>query len=243
MWWSHSVCGAVVSKNSSGCGGSVNRKRIGILILSGLVVSLGLVLYFFRTGDPGLTDPLRYDPQFVESLTQEALQFGNVQDGALLFASERLACLTCHKVGDTGGEVGPVLTRIGQERTPQQIVESLFWPQRDVPPEYVSWTVATVHGQVWTGFKRNETAESFQLVQPAVNSSVTVLRRDIDHEAAIGTVMPEGILAILSAEERRDLIRFVTELGRTGEADQAAKSLVTSPVPSGVDVDGHPAPN
>ena len=38
------------------------------------------------------------------------------------------ACLSCHKVGDQGGEVGPDLSTVGGLLPPEQIVESVLWP-------------------------------------------------------------------------------------------------------------------
>ena len=67
--------------------------------------------------------------------------------GAAVFAEAKLACISCHKVGQQGGVIGPDLSAVGRCLTPEQIVESVFWPARLVKPEYNAVVVATTDGR------------------------------------------------------------------------------------------------
>ncbi len=54
--------------------------------------------------------PKAYDAQVVKELAQAALAHGKAERGVAVFASARMACLSCHKIGQPGGSVGPELT-------------------------------------------------------------------------------------------------------------------------------------
>src|SRR5687768_16718111 len=102
------------------------------------------------TTPPSQTDPSGgkcsspvqpYDATQAKTLAKDALDAGDPHLGLELFCSERLACLSCHRIGKEGGDVGPALADVGKRRTPQQIVESVLWPEREVPAEYQSWFI------------------------------------------------------------------------------------------------------
>ncbi len=199
--------------------------KLRSLLLVGGLFSAWLFAHFLcaQSTPP---DAVPYNAKLVDQLAEKSLSDGNLQNGATLFSSAKLACLQCHKVGDKGGTVGPELSKIGRERTPQQIIESIIWPKRDVKPEYVSWNIATIKGDVLTGYKRNEKKDTFELHQPATEKTVHVKVDDVDDEVKIGTLMPDGLLAALTESEKYDLFRFVAELGRSKEADQAVAKMV-----------------
>ena len=159
---------------------------------------------------------LPYDAQLVETLVSEALHQGDIQRGAGIFADAKLACTSCHRIGLHGGTVGPDLTLLAQQRTPQQMVESVLWPEREVKPEYVSWKILTVDGEVLTGYKLNSKAGELHLRDLSSERITTLASEDIERETAAGTVMPSGLTASMSRQQQLDLFRFLNELGRAG---------------------------
>ena len=84
-----------------------------------------------------------YSPQLVRDAVADAQLRGSARRGAMVFGSAHFACLSCHRVGDQGGDAGPNLSSVGQRLSPQKIVESLYWPRRDVRPEYRAWVAQT----------------------------------------------------------------------------------------------------
>ncbi|HWL07205.1 MAG TPA: DUF6797 domain-containing protein [Planctomicrobium sp.] len=199
-------------------------RLLSLFIAAGLAV-VGLFVHFLIAQSAGI-DPNPYDPELASRYVTKAAIEGDVQKGATLFSSARLACLQCHRVGNQGGTVGPDLTKIGTERGALHIIESILWPKREVKPEYVSWNIATVNGDILTGYKHRIEGDSFELLQPASGKSVKVLIDDVDDEVAIGTLMPDGLLAATTESEKLDLFRFVMELGRTEQANQAVATMV-----------------
>ncbi len=164
---------------------------------------------------------LPYDAQLVESLVSDAIQQGDIQRGAGIFADAKLACTSCHRIGLQGGTVGPDLTVLAQQRTPQQIVESVLWPEREVKPEFVSWKILTVDGEILTGYKLPSSDTKLQLRELTSEHITTLAKNDIERETAAGTVMPAGLTASMSRQQQIDLFRFLNELGRTGGTSAA----------------------
>ncbi len=154
-----------------------------------------------------------YDPLVAETLAHSAITTGDAGRGLLVFASAKFACLSCHKIGDQGGTVGPELSQIGKQRTAVHLAESLLWPNREVKPEYLAWTVLDINGRVFKGYKVREDESSLVLRDPALGSEHHFDMADIEELVAAGSQMPEGLVSGMSEAERRDLLKFLGELG------------------------------
>ncbi|PQO47665.1 DUF6797 domain-containing protein [Blastopirellula marina] len=166
-----------------------------------------------EAGPFGPPVPEQFDAQLVAEIVRGAQEQGNVDRGILAFRSAKFACLSCHKIGDQGGAIGPNLSQVGQRLKPEQIVEAIFWPNRTVPPEYSTWLFQLADGQVLKGYKRNATADSLEVFDPANQTTTKINVDEIDGEKPFGTLMPMGVANSMSDAERRDLVRFLLELG------------------------------
>jgi len=132
-----------------------------------------------------------------------------------VFRSPTLACMSCHLVGGQGGTVGPDLSMIGKCSPPEEIVESVLWPKRQVKPEFVAIAVVTSAGKVLQGYKDSETEKELVLREPGTKNLHRLDKSQIEDRREIGTLMPDGLAVALSTDQRRDLIRFLMELGIT----------------------------
>ncbi|WP_390620397.1 DUF6797 domain-containing protein [Stieleria varia] len=172
-----------------------------------------------QTGTPANTqaDPAKrneqpYDENRVSSLIRDALDSGDAIRGARVFASAKLACMSCHRVGTHGGEVGPELASIAPQRDLRHLVESVLWPGREVKPEFVTWRVLTSSGAVVSGYKQSSENGILTLRDPATGKETRISESEIEDEVAGGTVMPAGLTAATSKRELLDLICFLNEL-------------------------------
>lgn len=156
----------------------------------------------------------KYDPAFVASVIKDAQETGTAERGIPVFANAKSACLSCHKIGHHGGTVGPDLTKLGRERTPQQIVESVFWPKRDVKPEYSAVSVVKSDGRVIRGYKVSASPEAVVLKDPTNATLVSIPRDEIESEFVNGTLMPDGLTSAMSRSQQLDLVRFLLSLGK-----------------------------
>ena len=94
--------------------------------------------------EPGA--PSEWSPAGVQALLAEAREHGDARRGAGVFNAAATGCTSCHRVGDSGGRVGPELTAIATCLTPVEIVESLVWPARTVKPEYRAHALVLADG-------------------------------------------------------------------------------------------------
>ena len=164
-----------------------------------------------------------WSQQLVDSLLKEATEKGDAHRGALVFGSPKFACLQCHKIGEYGGSVGPALTKVAAERKAQYIVESLLWPKREVKPEFVSHVVVTDDGRVHKGYRVgakeqpvDDKSKPLVLRDPASGEQVTIPRDKIEDHLEVGTLMPEGLIAAMTPQQRLDVLKLVLDLGRPG---------------------------
>lgn len=166
----------------------------------------------------GAAKGLPYDRELVARLLADARANGDARRGAEVFRSPRFACLTCHKVGTHGGIVGPDLTLVSRCLPPDQIVEAVLWPKRQIKEGYLALSVVTREGKVHTGYKERDNDQELVLKDPPTGNRVRLAKAEIEQRTEVGTLMPDGLADAMSAAQRRDLIRFLLELGAAGSA-------------------------
>jgi putative heme-binding domain-containing protein len=154
-----------------------------------------------------------YSPETVRELLLAA-RAGDARRGEGYFRNPALACLACHRVGSEGGTLGPDLTAIGRAMTPEMIVESVYWPRRQVKEGYLLTQVETRDGRVWQGYKASETAAELGLRDLAGQPLPPLPKSEITRRTDTGTLMPDGLLAPLDPAARHDLLRYLLDLGR-----------------------------
>ena len=117
------------------------------------------------------------------------------------------ACLACHKLFDAGGNVGPELT--GSDRAnPDYILENVLDPSASVSRDYTVTNVATTDGRMVSGIIREQTPTSLVVQTP--NERVVLPRDEVEAIQPTATsMMPEGLLELLSTREIRDLFAYL----------------------------------
>lgn len=138
---------------------------------------------------------------------QAALEVpGDVARGRLVFEK---ACIACHRAGDFGTkDTGPNLATI-RAWNPEQLLINILDPNREVAPNFVSYTVATADGRLVTGIIADDGAAGLT-IKRADGVTETVLRRDIDEILGTGlSLMPEGVENTVSQQSMADLIAFL----------------------------------
>ncbi|MFL5240664.1 MAG: DUF6797 domain-containing protein [Gemmataceae bacterium] len=168
-----------------------------------------------HAAEPKVGKAIPYSADFVKEILADAKAHGDARRGAAVFRSTTLACLSCHTVGGQGGTVGPDLSTIGRCQPPPEIVESVVWPKRQVRPEYVAIGVTLTNGLSLQGYKEKETSEELVLREPGTKTTHRVRKDKIEERHEIGTLMPDGLWESIPSEQRRDLVRFLLELGST----------------------------
>jgi putative heme-binding domain-containing protein len=167
-----------------------------------------------------------YRAELVKDLLADAKAHGDAHRGAAVFQAATSACQGCHKVGPLGGDVGPDLSAAATRLSPEEIVEGVFWPNRTVKPEYKAVAVSLANGQVIQGIVKEESATALVLLD-AAGKSHSVAKTDITERNDIGSLMPDGLATAMTPAERRDLIRYLLDLGKS----PALEHLSHQPMP------------
>lgn len=86
---------------------------------------------------------------------------GNVENGRALFAAQ---CASCHRVGDSGGRLGPDLSRVGAARSRDALVREIRTPSEWMPAGYEAVTLVTKDGAKIRGVRKNGDVFSIQIM-------------------------------------------------------------------------------
>ncbi len=137
---------------------------------------------------------------------------GSAARGKEVFAAGKGACMTCHKIGDVGREVGPDLNRVGRIRTKRDLLESILYPSTTLSRDFEPWEIIADDGQTHFGIIRRETADTLFLVDAAAEEKP--VPRDSIKEIRPGrmSLMPMGLDQTMTPEELIDLVAFLDSL-------------------------------
>ena len=137
-------------------------------------------------------------------LTADVLSTADIANGRRLYGE---LCGSCHKLFGEGGALGPELT--GSDRgNVYYLLENIVDPNAVVPRDYQTVTVVTREGRVVSGIVTSRDADPLE-VRSAQERAV-IPRSDVESlEESGASLMPEGIIDRLSAEELRDLVGWL----------------------------------
>ncbi len=155
-----------------------------------------------------------YSAAYVRELAAQAEAQGDGARGGEVFRQALSACLGCHRVGDEGGVTGPNLTAAGRGMTPELIVESVLWPQRQIKEGYFLSAVTLRDGRILSGYKVSEDEHVLALREPGTEAVQSFRRSEIAERRDSGSLMPEGLTAWMSPGQRLDLLKFLFALGK-----------------------------
>jgi quinoprotein glucose dehydrogenase len=140
---------------------------------------------------------------------QECLIGGNAAQGKTVFFERPEAqCVRCHKVGSQGGDVGPDLTHVGAQKERSYILESVLLPNKQIAQGFDSVMVVNKSGDIFAGVLKSEDAAQLVINTPE-SGLVTIKKADIQSRKKALSPMPEGIGALLSKQDLRNLVEFL----------------------------------
>jgi len=141
---------------------------------------------------------------------RETLFGGNAGQGKKLFFERPEAqCVRCHKINGLGGDVGPDLSHIGAQKEREYLLESIVLPNKQIAPGFDSVMVTMKNDDSFAGVLKSETPTELVLNTPQTGL-VTVKKSDIQSRQKALSPMPEGMAQILSKQDLRDLVEFLS---------------------------------
>lgn len=139
-----------------------------------------------------------------KSLSGDALQRADLANGRQRFTQ---ACATCHTLFGQGGKLAPDLTG-AQRSNLDYLLENIIDPSATVTQGYRMSTVALADGRLLNGFVTDTPGPTLAIQTPT--ERIVVSRADVEeiHKTEL-SLMPEGLLEVLSEKETRDLIGYL----------------------------------
>lgn len=158
--------------------------------------------------------PAELTPEEMAQMVEAVHAHGDAARGQELY--RKLECAQCHAIAGSGGLVGPDLTSIGGSAQIDYLIESNYFPGKAIKEGYNSLVIETRNGEFYSGIKIAE-SDSELLLRDSIGAEVRIPVATIASRADGGSLMPTGLGDSLLESEFVDLVRFLSELGRTPE--------------------------
>ncbi len=128
--------------------------------------------------------------------------------GRAVFAKS--VCASCHKVGETGGAIGPALDGIGV-RGLDRLLEDVLDPNRNVDPNFRTTIVRTKRGQTHAGFGTREEGQTLVMHDSAAKE-IRVPLADVDRRVTSAlSPMPANVDQLMPPQDFNLLMAFLLD--------------------------------
>lgn len=150
-----------------------------------------------------------------QQITPRVLEKANASRGRVVFNK---TCAACHLLYGEGGKIGPDLTGSNRANLDYLLLNSVD-PSYDVPAAYRMTTIVTSDGRVVNGVVAEEDGNRV-ILKTVEKPRLVIAKADIDERViSKKSMMPEGQLEALKAQQVYDLIKYL----RTKEQVELAK--------------------
>ncbi len=138
---------------------------------------------------------------------------GDVARGReIYFDLAGIQCKNCHRIGETGGTVGPDLDHIGKKYNRAQLLESIVEPSKTVDPKYTVYLLETTTGKTLSGQLVERTADQIVL-KDAEGKLLTVASGEVEKlSPQTRSLMPDQMLRDMTAQQAADLLEYLDSL-------------------------------
>jgi putative heme-binding domain-containing protein len=155
------------------------------------------------------------NPDEIRGLVAEVQAKGDAARGEAVFRRANLSCMKCHAVSGAGGNVGPDLSAVGGISPIEYLLTSVLIPELSVKEAFLQAVVETSEGNVYQGIVLEENNDL--IVLRDVQGKIVKIPRDGEEVIKKGgSLMPKGLVNLMSHDDFLDLVRFLSELGKPG---------------------------
>ncbi|HLY08109.1 MAG TPA: HEAT repeat domain-containing protein, partial [Planctomycetota bacterium] len=185
------------------------------LLDQGMVLPAGLHLELLeasakRSAAPVKEKLARFDA--ARTVNADLLDGGDPKTGREIFFDRLdVSCVRCHMIKDKGGVVGPPLTKVGTDRTKEQILESILFPNKVIVQGYAQVLLKLDNDVIEVGRVEKETSSDIVLVQ-GDGTKKSIAKSEIRARKEALSAMPEDISKALSRRDLRDLVAYLSSL-------------------------------
>lgn len=149
-------------------------------------------------------------PHIAVAMTQRTpeLEGGDWERGRKIFFGEQVACFKCHTIGGEGGTIGANLSNLIY-RDYASVLRDITEPSAAINPEHISYNVTLKDGGVESGVVLKNNREEVVLGQVTGKELVIAKEKVASMKASAVSLMPEGLLKGLDAQQQKDLMTFL----------------------------------
>jgi putative membrane-bound dehydrogenase-like protein len=149
-------------------------------------------------------------PTDTSAWVKELARGGNPEAGERVFFAAASACVQCHAIDGRGGNIGPDLSVIARTANREQLVRSIIAPSEEIAPQFQGWEVKKKNGEVLTGLQGHLRTDGGASLLLFDGNEVRLRGEEVAGFRALKeSLMPEGLAALFSPEELRDLVAFL----------------------------------
>lgn len=160
--------------------------------------------HLFVPWAPNIT-PANYDD--ARQLLADRDLPGDPKRGREIFFGKEGNCAACHAFNGQGGK-GAADLSVTIHRAPEAVLRDIINPNAAINPDYVSYTIVTVDGNVLTGLFQSADENRITLIDQTAKIH-TIARTDIDDICASSvSLMPTGFEK-LGKDKLQDLVAFL----------------------------------
>ena len=143
------------------------------------------------------------------------LEGGNAEEGEKVFFSKtEVYCQRCHRIANRGGAVGPNLSKLGEEKNREYILQAISNPNAVIAKGFETTVIQTVEGEILSGVVQSEDEQFIRIIDAqAVTHAVP--KASIEEKTPGQSAMPQDMVKHLSLSELRDLVEYLA--GRKGQ--------------------------
>ena len=132
---------------------------------------------------------------------------GDATRGKQVFAA---SCASCHRIGDTGLDLGPQLGNIKNKLDRRALLDAIVNPNAAIVFGYEPWLMTTRDGGRHHGFLQGE--GDYVVLKNATGKLVTLAASDIVKRERTGTLMPDPAALNLDERQLADIAAYLMQL-------------------------------
>lgn len=133
----------------------------------------------------------------------------NVSEGVGIFARN---CATCHRIRNTGQEIGPDLTAINKKFDRETLLDAIIHPNAGIVFGYEAWTINLRDGQSYFGFLIADGAQTVTIKDLTGKKHVIPAAEIISRQKQEKSLMPSPDALGLSDQDLADLSEYLMTL-------------------------------
>ncbi|MFT4019102.1 MAG: c-type cytochrome [Agriterribacter sp.] len=147
--------------------------------------------------------------QKVYPIEEIAALKGDAESGKKVFTE---FCASCHRIQQTGNDIGPELTSIGKKFDKIGLLDAIINPSGAILLGYEPWLVNTKDGESFFGFLISENNQSITIKDVAGKQHIVPVEKISSRKKQDKSLMPEPAVAGVTGQQLADVAVYL--LGR-----------------------------